>query len=176
MSKLKIIFATILSVMHVVLVAAINISPSLAKMVSEQVSIYGIFAFLGVTFVAICYLGWLAYCNFAQSLDPAGACITGFALPVLTSFIATLCWSALAVIGALQAEEGVRYLGRFDQVSLILIFAIFMIGGIVWGALMKTPEYDDKTQEQVAVGYTVISYWFGFVVFSWSWLLLDRVL
>ncbi len=175
MSKLKIILATILSVMHIVLVAAINVSPALAKQISDQVSVYGVFAFLAVSFVAICYLGWLAYCNFAQSLDPAGACITGFALPVLTSFIATLCWSALAVIGALQTEDTIRYLGRFDQISLLLIFAIFMIGGIVWGALMKTPEYDDKAQERVAVSYTVISYWFGFVVFSWSWLLLDRV-
>ncbi len=176
MSNYKIYLSAFLTVLNIIVAGGLNISQDFANFVSNNVSIYIVFAFIAVSFIAICYLAWWAYCHFAQALDPAGACITGFALPVMTAFLATLAWSGLAVIGTLQAVDPKQFLGRFDELSLFMIFVIFMIGGIVWGALMKTPEYDNKTQENVAAGYTVISYWFGFVVFSWVWLVMDRML
>ena len=134
-----------------------------------------LFVIFLLSFIAICYIAWRQYVIFAQYLDPSGQCIAGFILPVTTAFIATLNWSALSVIGSLQVDSAEKYLGRFDFYSLLMIFIIFLLGALTWGTFMKLPDYDDNDQENVAASYTILSYWFGFLVFSWAWLLMERM-
>ena len=147
-----------LGLANLIVSGLINIFPDFAGTLSEAVPIWGIFALFAISFTAVCYIGWWAYGFFSEHLDPSGQCIAGFVLPVVTAFIATLNWSAFSVIGRLNSQTPDQFLGRFDNFSLAMIFVIFMLGGIIWGILMKTPEYDGKTQEKVAVGYTIMSY------------------
>ncbi len=160
---------------NVVIASSININLSASEWILSQINLTTLFIIFLVTFLAACYFMWSIYVIFAEYLDPSGQCIVGFILPVLSAFIATLNWSAFSVVGSINFAAQEKYLGRFDLYSLGMIFTIFMLGAMVWGIFMKTPEYDDKPQENVAAGYTVLSYWFGFIMFSWAWLIIDRL-
>lgn len=167
--------ASIVALINLILVVAINASTEITHSVADYMSAYVIFLFLVVSFSAICYVAWHAYGIFSKELDPAGQCIVGFILPFLTAFVATANWSAFSKIIGVKPDLTIRGLSQFDAASLFMLFVIFLIGGLVWGLLMKSEQQASKRQANIAAGYTILSYWFGFIISSWIWLFWDAI-
>ncbi len=176
MNNYKFFLSVFLLIINTSLSGLVHISPGIADYLGGNFPLIFFFMIFLISYIAVCYLGWHIYKSFAEHLDPSGQCITGFILPFICAFIATLNWSAFSILSGVTADAPDAYLGRFDFYSLMMIFIIFIVGGLTWGVFMKTPEYDDKAQENVAVGFTVLSYWFGFIVFCWGWLILDNLI
>ena len=171
--NLKIAAAAALS--NVVLVAAITASMGITQFVSSLIPAFIIFVFFVISFCAACYLAWHIYGVFANELDPAGQCVVGFILPFLTAFLATSNWSAFSKVAGGNQDSTIKNLSQFDGVSILMLFVIFLIGGLIWGFLMKSEQHESKRQGDIAAGYTVLSYWFGFIISSWLWLFWDAV-
>ncbi len=166
----------VIALINVVFVFAVNASGEIAHFTSGLISDYIIFLFLSVSFAAVCYFGWAAYGIFAGELDPAGQCIVGFILPFITAFVATANWTAYSRIAGAKPDVTTGGLSQFDVASLFLLFVVFIIGGAVWGALMRSDEDASKRQGNIAAGYTILSYWFGFIISSWLWLFWDAII
>lgn len=157
-----------LCLFNLVCIALLNISPVLAEGMSSYIPKVVLFVVLVISFCAVCYTACQFYMISAEEFDPAGVCIIGFILPVLTAFVATANWNAFAILSA--AETKLSSVSHFSNISLAIVFVLFFAGSATWGVFMKLQNYATDQQSIIATGYTVFSYWFGFVVFSWLWL------